>query len=145
MCFLARCDGKPVFGRVISEKQKLPKKFLDGILSALKCAGYIHCKRGVEGGYYLAKSADEIMIGDIIRLVDGPLSPLPCASRVGFNPCDDCQNVEKCCIRAVMIEVHEAVADILDSVSLTDMLVAGLPSRLKLKIGIDTPNGSVSS
>ena len=88
----------------------------------LRKRGLLDSRRGKYGGYRLAKPAEAISFGEIIRIVDGPLAPLPCASKTGFRPCDDCTDVNSCSVRWLMLQVRDATADILDNCSLADAL-----------------------
>ncbi|MFZ1414642.1 MAG: Rrf2 family transcriptional regulator [Defluviicoccus sp.] len=110
----------------------IPKKFLDAILLELKNAGFLHSKKGRGGGYTLAKPAERILIGDVIRTLDGPLAPIPCASRTAYRRCDDCKDVSGCRIRTLMLDVRDAVAGILDRTSLADLRARGLPAKVLL-------------
>lgn len=104
----------------IATSQNIPKKFLDAILCELRNCGYVTSKMGRGGGYVLARPADHITVGDIIRALDGPLAPLPCASRTGYRPCDDCGDVERCSIRRVMQEARQALSEVLDNRTLAE-------------------------
>jgi Rrf2 family protein len=106
----------------IAERENVPRKFLEAILVDLRKRGLLDSRRGKYGGYRLAKPADAISFGEIIRIVDGPLAPLPCASKTGFRPCDDCTDVNSCSVRWLMLQVRDATADILDNCSLADAL-----------------------
>jgi Rrf2 family protein len=106
----------------IAERENVPRKFLEAILVDLRKRGLLDSRRGKYGGYRLAKPADAISFGEIIRIVDGPLAPLPCASKSGFRPCDDCTDVNSCSVRWLMLQVRDATADILDNCSLADAL-----------------------
>ena len=116
----------------IAAQNKIPKKFLDAILLELKNAGFLHSKKGRGGGYTLAKPAERILIGDVIRTLDGPLAPIPCASRTAYRRCDDCKDVSGCRIRALMLDVRDAVAGILDRTSLADLKARGLSAKVLL-------------
>lgn len=105
----------------IAAANAIPKKFLDAILLELKNAGILHSKKGRGGGYALARPAAKIMIGDVIRVLDGPLAPIPCASRNAYRRCDDCTDATSCRIRALMLSVRDAIAEILDETSLADL------------------------
>jgi Rrf2 family protein len=107
----------------IAKEYDIPKNFLDVILNDLRHAGIISSKRGPGGGYMLARGASEIRIGEIIRLIDGPLAPLACASRTAFRACRDCADVKRCTIRLMMCRVRDAMSDVLDSASVADLVV----------------------
>jgi Rrf2 family protein len=104
----------------ISEREKIPSKFLEQILLTLKNAGLLHSKMGVGGGYYLAKSPAEINLGQIIRVLDGPLAPVRCVSQMAYEPCG-CPDEESCGLRMVMGDVRNAISDVLDYTSLADV------------------------
>lgn len=105
----------------IAAKNDIPKKFLDAILLELKNAGFLASKKGRGGGYSLARPASRIVIGDVIRALDGPLAPIPCASRTAYRRCADCRDKSTCRIRQLMIDVRDAIAEILDSTTLADL------------------------
>ena len=125
--------GQLAFVNEIAVANKIPKKFLDAILGELRNAGFVQSRKGKDGGYRLAKLPSEIKIGHVVRVLDGPLAPLPWASRTQYQRCDDCDE-ERCRVRHMMLEVRQAVAEVLDNRSLAEMrdvaanddLVAGL-------------------
>jgi Rrf2 family protein len=115
-------DADMVMIADIAERENVPRKFLEAILVDLRKRGLLDSKRGKYGGYRLAKPAEAISFGEIIRIVDGPLAPLPCASKTGFRACADCMDVNSCSVRWLMLQVRDATADILDNCSLADAL-----------------------
>jgi Rrf2 family protein len=119
MTHLAQFEpGRPVPVTEIATTQNIPKKFLDAILCELRNCGYVVSKMGKGGGYTLARPADQITIGDIIRALDGPLAPLACASKTRYRPCDDCADVENCAVRLVMQDAQRALSGVLDACTL---------------------------
>ncbi len=104
----------------IAERQKVPRKFLELILLELKRHGFVFSQRGRGGGYCLARPGDAITFGQVVRAIDGPLAPLPCASVTGYRRCADCQDERTCTIRKVMRGVRDAMAEILDRTTLAD-------------------------
>lgn len=106
----------------IAEAENVPKKFLELILLQLKSQGLVYSLRGKNGGYALARPPSQIMVGQIIRIIDGPLAPLPCASLSGYRKCDDCNDENACAVRAVMRRVRDAMAEIVDKTTLADAL-----------------------
>jgi len=104
----------------IARINNIPKKFLDAILVELRNAGFVQSRKGKEGGYRLARPAEEIMVGHVVRVLDGPLAPFPCASRTRYQPCDDCDEAT-CQVRHMMLDVRQAIADVLDKRSLAEM------------------------
>lgn len=112
----------------IAEANTIPKKFLDAILGDLRNAGFVRAKKGPGGGYMLARPADMIVVGDAIRVLDGPLAPIACASRNFYEPCLDCRDVAACAVRLVMLQARDAMADVLDRTSLSDLRATSTPA-----------------
>jgi Rrf2 family protein len=106
--------------REIAEREQMPAKFLEQILLALRNAGLLHSKMGVGGGYHLAKPPTKISLGQIVRVLDGPLAPVKCVSQMAYEPCG-CPDEETCGLRMVMGDVRNAMADLLDGTSLADV------------------------
>lgn len=106
--------------RDIAEREQIPVKFLEQILLTLKNAGILHSRMGVGGGYYLARPADEISLGWIVRTLDGTLAPIRCVSKIAYERCV-CPDEEGCGLRLVMQDVRNAIADILDNTTLADV------------------------
>jgi Rrf2 family protein len=102
-----------VSGSELAEANRLPLKFVERILQELREAGIVETHRGKFGGYSLAKPADQIGIGQIVRLMDGRLAPICCASENAYQPCT-CPDEEHCGLRMIMIDVRNAIANILD-------------------------------
>jgi Rrf2 family protein len=105
----------------------IPKKFLDAILGELRTAGFVHSKKGRGGGYVLARPPAEIMVGSIIRALDGPLAPIGCASVTFYRRCEDCAPDRPCSVRLVMSEVRDAMAAVLDARTLSEMRAMAEP------------------
>jgi Rrf2 family protein len=106
----------------IAERERISQKFLEAILVELRNKGFLTSRRGRLGGYRLARPADDISFGDIIRAIDGPLAPIHCASRTQFKPCEDCADIKNCSIRWAMIRARDAIAEALDGCSLAQAL-----------------------
>ena len=106
----------------ISREQAIPKKFLEQILLELKRAGIVMSLRGRAGGYALLKAPEEVTFGEVLRLVDGPIAPLPCLSKIAYRRCDDCQDETSCEVRHVFERVTLATRAVLDSTTLADAL-----------------------
>ena len=105
----------------ISEMHGISKKFLDAILADLRHSGFVQTRKGRGGGYCLTRSPDTIMVGHVLRVLDGPLAPIRCASRTAYYRCRDCPDENACAVRLTMLEVREAIAAVLDNKSLTAM------------------------
>jgi len=115
----------------ISEREKIPTKFLEQILLALKNAGMLHSRMGIGGGYYLARPADKISLGQIFRTLDGPVAPIRCVSHMAYEPCG-CPDEDTCGLRLVMGDVRNAIAGILDNTTLADVTKRQDAVRLSL-------------
>ena len=124
-------DDKPVLIADIAERHNLPKKFLEQILLDLKHHGLVQSRRGRSGGYSLLKSASEISFGQVVRIIDGPLAPLPCLSVMAYRRCEDCIDEESCAIRRVFALTHQVTATVLDRTTLADA-INGSPLRPSL-------------
>jgi Rrf2 family protein len=105
----------------LAAKEKLPIKFLEQIFTQLKAAGYVESHRGKLGGYSLAKPMQRIKFGAVIRLIDGPLAPIPCVSQTAYSRCS-CPDEAHCGLRMLMIDVRTAISKILDRYSLADIV-----------------------
>jgi Rrf2 family protein len=114
--------GETTQSQEIAAANNVPKKFLDAILGDLRNAGIVHSRKGPGGGYRLARAAREIKVGNVIRTLDGPLAPIACASRTAYQPCDDCKDVKACAVRIAMTRARDAMADVLDKMTIADML-----------------------
>ncbi len=106
--------------REIAQREQIPAKFLEQILLSLKNAGLLHSKMGVGGGYHLAKAPKDISLGQIVRVLDGPLAPVKCVSQMAYEPCG-CPDEETCGLRLVMGDVRNAISNLLDGTSLADV------------------------
>jgi Rrf2 family protein len=106
----------------IAARQRLPRKFLEQILLELKRRGVVQSKRGRSGGYALLKPASAISFGEVIRIVDGPMAPLPCLSQTAYRRCADCSDEATCKIRRVFAVTHAATTRVLDETSLADAI-----------------------
>ncbi|TNC62280.1 RrF2 family transcriptional regulator [Rubellimicrobium roseum] len=124
MIHLAR-KGEAATVAEIAQAEDIPRKYLEQILSALGTRGLVVGRRGPQGGYRLARGAEAISYADILRCIDGPLALAPCATRKGFRTCDDCQSMETCEIRPVLIECREATARLLEAMTLARAVERG--------------------
>lgn len=124
----------------LADRQNIPLGFLEMILLSLKNAGLIGSRRGAHGGVFLIKSPREITLGQIIRLLDGPLAPIGCVSQTAYQKCHDCPYAatSTCPIQRIMLDVRNAIASVLDHYSLEDFVFPdkGVPSKnIKRKRG----------
>jgi len=119
---LARAEnpGEVLLISDIAEKQRIPKKFLEQILLDLKHHGVVVSRRGKLGGYLLLKKPSEITFGEVLRIIDGPIAPLPCLSRMAYRRCADCASEEACEVRRVFARVADATRAVLDGTTIAD-------------------------
>ena len=111
-------DGERALSEEIARANNISKKFLDTILADLRMAGMVHARKGRGGGYVLSRAPDDIRIGHILRVLEGPLAPISCASRTAYEACEDCADPEACQVRRAMTDVRDAIAAILDTMTL---------------------------
>ena len=137
MIHLAELQGAGgIQGAAIAEAQQIPKKFLDTILLELKNSGLVHSKKGKGGGYSLARPAARISVGQIMRILDGPLAAIPCASASAYRPCLDCEDEAACQVRRLMAQVRDATAEILDGTTLASLISNSSAQRIILNYDI---------
>src|SRR6516162_8109459 len=119
---LAQALGRPMLQvSELAAKEDLPVKFLEQILMQLKTGGYLESRRGKHGGYLLARPSENISIGQVIRLIDGPLAPIACVSQSAYERCS-CPDEEHCGLRILMLDVRNAISNILDRFTLADIV-----------------------
>jgi Rrf2 family protein len=121
--YLAREYEKgPILIADLARDEKIPKKFLELILLSMKNNGILMSKKGKSGGYYLAKSPRTVSLGQIVRIMEGTVAPVPCVSESSYEKCEECENENTCGIRIVMKDVRDVIANILDKATLADVL-----------------------
>ena len=126
----------PLTIEVIAKRSDAPKRFLEHILLDLRNAGIIASTRGRSGGYQLIQTPAEVSISELLRLIDGPIAPLPCLSRSAYQRCQDCTDEQTCRIRRVFADVFWTYLVIIDSLTLADMLRSGVVTEQVLgKVG----------
>lgn len=121
LCALASEPQALQPARALAVAARVPEKFLETILVDLRDAGLVRSRRGLAGGHTLAREPASITVGDVIRAIDGPLAPLRCASVTAYQPCADCPDPDACAVRAVMVEVRNAISSVLDRRSLAEL------------------------
>ena len=132
LCALAQAYPQRVQARRIAVETRVPEKFLEAILVDLRKAGFVASTRGIVGGHALARPATEMMIGDVIRAIDGPLAPIRCASVTAYQPCAECPDPERCSLRFLMADVRDAMSGVLDQRTLAQFAGATGPSPAAL-------------
>jgi Rrf2 family protein len=118
---LAREGDAMMIGQ-IAIRERIPRKFLEQILLELKRHGIVMSRRGKLGGYALLMPADQITFGRVLRIIDGPIAPLPCLSRIAYRRCSDCKTEETCEIRRVFARVANSAREVLDRTTLSDAI-----------------------
>jgi Rrf2 family protein len=122
MYSLARTYGQgPTLISKLARDETIPQDFLENILLLLKKKGLVASKKGKGGGYFLAQPPDTVTIGTVVRMIEGPLAPLPCASETAYRKCDECVDDRFCGTRIVMRQVRDATAKILDQTTLAQV------------------------
>ena len=106
----------------VAKRAGTPKRFLEHILLEIRDAGVIASRRGRAGGYLLAQPPSEVKLADLLRLIDGPLAPLPCLSRTAYQRCPDCTDEVTCRIRRTFADVFSGYLQIIDSLTLADLM-----------------------
>lgn len=115
----------------IAKNQKIPVKFLEQILLSLNKMGLLLSKRGAGGGYQLRRPPKAITLGEVVRIVDGPLAPLGCVSKTAYIECIGCPEGDICWLQDVMFDVRNAIAKILDNITFRDILFKEQKKGLK--------------
>jgi Rrf2 family protein len=115
-------SGQPMLIADLARTENIPRKFLEFILLSLRKGGILQSRIGKGGGYFLSLPPAKISIGMVVRILEGDLAPVPCLSKTNYAHCDECQDEMTCGIRLVMTDVDKALAAVLDSLSLADML-----------------------
>jgi len=123
----AKADPQDLTIEEIARRSGAPKRFLEHILLEIRNAGIIASTRGRSGGYKLLAAPAAISISELLRMIDGPIAPLPCLSRRAYQRCEDCKDEEACRIRKVFAEVFWSYLVLIESLTLEDVLRAGLP------------------
>jgi len=112
----------PILIGTLAREESIPLKFLEAILLDLKTRGLLESRLGRKGGYQLSRPPSTITIGSIVRIMEGPLAPLPCASETQYQPCEECTDVENCGTRIIMRRVRDAMSEVLDRTTLADLI-----------------------
>jgi Rrf2 family protein len=114
------CDEPLVRIQRISDQQNIPKRFLEQILNDLKSAGLVRSKRGMAGGYRLARRPEQISLAEVVRHVEGALAPVSCVSERFYERCS-CPDESRCAVRSVMKEIRDAIVRVAERVTLADL------------------------
>lgn len=123
LAYLGSQKGKqPVQIAEIAERENISQKFLESILLSLRKTGFLGSKKGKGGGYYLIKNPDEILMTDIMRVLEGPISMVPCVSLNFYEKCSDCPDEAICSVHILMLKVRDANLSVYRNTTLADVL-----------------------
>jgi Rrf2 family protein len=123
LCRLALAQpGERILIADIAEQEAIPRKFLELILGELKQHGILQSRKGRGGGYTLAKNPDTITVAAVLRVLDGPIAPVPCLSRTAYQRCAECRDEATCGVRLILREAHAASVQVLENTTLADMV-----------------------
>jgi Rrf2 family protein len=122
LALAAQAGPEPMRIADLARRQRIPRKFLELILLELRNEGVVQSRRGPAGGYLLARRSDRIYLGQVVRLFDGPLAPVPCASQHFYQRCKDCPDEGSCGVRLAMKQVRDASARILDHTTVASLV-----------------------
>ena len=138
LIFLAAASsGQPVLIADLAKGANVPRKFLEFILLSLRKGGLLQSRVGKGGGYTLALPANRITIGSIVRILEGDFAPLQCLSTTNYRRCGECQDEARCGIRLTMSEVNEVLTNVMDKLTLADMIERGESARNSLENIVD--------
>ena len=122
LALLATVDqAEPMLIADIAEREGIPKKFLELILRELKQHGILDSRKGRGGGYLLRRRPEDINLASIIRILDGPLAPVPCLSQTAYRRCEGCEDERTCGIRLVLKDMHQSTLRVLEGTTLADV------------------------
>ena len=136
MLFLARnVDSSSVAINSIAQSLEISRKFLEKILVELGSEGLVSSKKGRSGGYFISKDLNNISLADIVRILEGPIALLPCASHRFYEPCEECESPDKCSLQDALVNVRNSTVYSLKSIKISDILL----KEEKLNRGILKP------
>lgn len=112
---------------IIAQSEQIPEQFLDQIFAKLRRAGFVRSQRGVNGGYLLSRAPEKISIGELVRVLEGSLSPIGCVTEENSDPGEFCGRVSACHARNVWLRVMNAITHALDSLTLAEVMHDDVP------------------
>jgi len=123
LTFLAsQPNSTPIQIAEIAKQENISQKFLESILLTLRRNGFLGSKKGKGGGYYLIKKPDEILMTEVMRVLEGPISMVPCVSLNFYEKCDDCPDEKRCSVHKLMLKVRDANLEVYRNNTLADLL-----------------------
>lgn len=129
LVYMAKTPEDKFLIRDISDACSIPKKFLEAILLDLKRAGVLGSKQGKSGGYFLRKSPAEVNLAEVVRLFDGAIAAVPCATHKFYEACQECEDEDTCAVRDAFLQIRNATVDLLKA----DTLESLVKKEMKLK------------
>ena len=136
LLFLARnVDSSSVAINSIAQSLEISRKFLEKILVELGSEGLVSSKKGRSGGYFISKKLNNISLADVVRILEGPIALLPCASHRFYEPCKECESPDKCSLQDALVNVRNRTVHSLKSIKISDILL----KEEKLNRGILKP------
>jgi Rrf2 family protein len=139
-CLADNEAGEPMLIADLAERERIPRKYLEAILVALRKGGVLTSRAGRGGGYQLASPAGEISLARVVAILDGDLAPLPCLADTNPVCCDECDDLETCGTRLVMAEVKRTVTATLEGLTLADIVARARDARARRRA---TPDFSI--
>jgi len=123
LVFLAsQKDKSPIPIAEIAKQENISQKFLESILLSLRKTGILGSKKGKGGGYYLLKKPNEVLMTDVMRILEGPISMVPCVSLNFYEKCDDCPSEDECSVHKLMLMVRDSTLDVYRNNTLADLI-----------------------
>jgi Rrf2 family protein len=119
---MAKAPEERFLIKEISEACNIPKKFLEAILLDLKRAGVLGSKQGKGGGYFLRRNTDEVNLAEVVRLFDGAIAAVPCATFKFYEQCDECDDEETCAVRHAFLDIRNATVELLKADTLETLV-----------------------
>lgn len=133
---IAREAGRDLLPlKEVAARENIPLPFLEQIFAQLREAGIVDGKRGKHGGFFLSRPTTNIFMGEIVRLIDGPLAPIACVSQTAYKKCS-CPDEDHCGLRLLMLDVRNAIADVLDRYSLAQVVEVTLQKLRRDQIAL---------
>ncbi len=103
----------------LAKKGDIPDKFLEQVLLTLKKGGFVDSKRGVSGGYMLAKPPEGITIGEVVRFLEGPIEPIACAGKKKY---EECKDFKDCIFKDIWNQIYTATSLIVDTITFAELV-----------------------
>jgi Rrf2 family protein len=122
LLLMARSPAERFSSARLAEACGSPRRFLEQILRELRESDLLHSEPGRLGGYQLSRASSEVSLAEILRVVEGPIALLPCASHRFYQPCPECKNPQECGLQDALVQVRNETVQSLKSISLADLV-----------------------